>query len=151
MRDLVILFIHLLTIVVRLASPGGLRSIVAESVLLKHQLLILNRPRRRAPNLLVSDRLIAGLSSLFVRPARLIRSAVVVKPSTLLHLHRTLVKRKYRLLFSSTSRKKPGPKGPTEELIRAVVEMKKRNPGWGSPRIAQQIGLAFGVAINKDM
>src|SRR5437879_6465597 len=96
MRDLIILFVHLLTTVVRLASPRGLRSVVAESVLLKHQLL--SRWRRRAPNLFVCDRLIAGLCSLFIRPARLIRSAVVVKPSTLLSLHHTLVKRKYLLL-----------------------------------------------------
>jgi putative transposase len=151
MRDLLILFIHLLTTVVRLASPGGLRSVVAESVLLKHQLLILSRCRRRAPNLRVGDRFIAGFCSLFIRPARLVRSAVMVKPSTLLNLHRTLVKRKYRLLFSPICRKKPGPKGPSQELVRAVVEMKKRNPGWGCPRIAEQIALAFGVPINKDV
>jgi hypothetical protein len=36
-------------------------------------------------------------------------------------------------------------------LIRAVVEMKQRNPGWGCPRIAEQIALAFGVPINKDV
>src|SRR5215467_6140364 len=29
--------------------------------------------------------------------------------------------------------------------------MKRRNPNWGSPRIGQQIALAFGVAIDKDM
>ena len=34
---------------VRLAGPGGLRSVVAESVLVKHQLRILNRGRKRAP------------------------------------------------------------------------------------------------------
>src|SRR3989442_8437368 len=117
MRNLLIVFVRFLTTVVRLARPGGLRSVIAESVLLKQQLLILSRSRRRAPNILVSDRLIAGLCALFIRPGRLIRSAVVVKPSTLLNLHRALVKRKYRLLFTSTARKKPGPKGPTEELI----------------------------------
>src|ERR1022692_3998888 len=62
MRDLVILFVHLLTIAARLASPGGFRSVVAESVLVKHQLLILNRSRQRAPNLRFSDRLVAGWS-----------------------------------------------------------------------------------------
>jgi hypothetical protein len=45
---------------------------------------------------------------------------------------------------------KPGPKGPTQEIIAAVVDMKRRNPSWGCPRIAQQIALAFGVSINKD-
>ena len=43
MRDLAVLFLHLLTTVVRLAGPGGARSVVAESVLVKQQLLILNR------------------------------------------------------------------------------------------------------------
>ena len=62
-----------------------------------------------------------------------------------------MVNRKYRLLFSSTRRDKPGPKGPSENLIRAVVEMKKRNPAWGCPRIAEQIALAFDVPINKDV
>jgi len=48
-RDLAILFLHLLATVVRLAGPGGARSVVAESVLVKHQLLILNRSRKRSP------------------------------------------------------------------------------------------------------
>ena len=29
--------------------------------------------------------------------------------------------------------------------------MKRRNPSWGCPRIAQQIALAFGVEIDKDV
>ena len=33
----------------------------------------------------------------------------------------------------------------------AVLEMKQRNPTWGCPRIAQQIALAFGIPINKDV
>jgi hypothetical protein len=43
MRHLVVLFIHFLATLVRLLGPGGVRSIVAESLLLKHQLLLLNR------------------------------------------------------------------------------------------------------------
>ena len=35
MRDVVILFVHLIVIVVRMAGPGGLRSVVGESVLVK--------------------------------------------------------------------------------------------------------------------
>jgi putative transposase len=29
--------------------------------------------------------------------------------------------------------------------------MKQRNPSWGCPRIAQQIALAFGIQIDKDV
>jgi putative transposase len=149
--DLGVLFLHLLATVARLAGPGGARSVVAESVLVKQQLLILNRSRKRSPNLRVADRLIAGVCALLMRPRRLIRSAIVLKPSTLLSLHRALTQRKYRRLFSSTVPTKPGPKGPTQEVIAAVVDMKQRNPSWGCPRIAQQIALAFGVPINKDV
>jgi putative transposase len=150
-RDLAVLFLHLLATIARLAGPGGARSVVAESVLVKHQLLILSRSRKRSPNLRASDRVVAGLCALFIRPGRLIRSAIVLKPSTLLRLHRALTARKYRRLFSSTVPKKPGPKGPSREVIAAVIDMKHRNPTWGCPRIAQQIALAFGIPINKDV
>jgi transposase InsO family protein len=125
--------------------------VVAESVLVKQQLLILNRSRQRSPHLRNSDRLVAGLCAFLIRPARLIRSAIVLKPSTLLSLHQALRNRKYRLLFSSQRRGRPGPKGPNKELIEAVVQMKQRNPSWGCPRIAQQIAWAFDIPIDKDV
>ena len=60
--------------------------------------------------------------------------------------------RKNRLLFSSSShRRKPGPKGPSAELIAAIVEMKRRNPRFGCVRIAQQISRAFGLDIDTDV
>ena len=103
------------------------------------------------PNLRSLDRIILGLCTLFVRRIRFRRTAITLRPSTLLHFHDLLRKRKYRLLFSSKVRRRPGPKGPSKELIAAVVEMKRRNPRWGCPRIAQQITLAFGVEIDKDV
>jgi hypothetical protein len=138
MREFVILLVHLIVTVIRLAKPGGLRGVIAECVLVRHQLLILNRGRKRAPKLRAADRIIAGLCAFFVRPSRLLRSAIVLRPTTLLYFHNALRKRKYRLLFSPKCRHRPGPKGPERELIDAVVEMKRRNPNWGCPRIAQQ-------------
>ncbi len=35
--------------------------------------------------------------------------------------------------------------------MNAIVEMKRRNPRWGCPRIAQQIGLSFGIELDKDV
>jgi putative transposase len=151
MRDLAILFIHLITTAAKLMRPGGGRSVVAESLLLKHQLVVMNRGCERAPNLRTMDRVIAGLCALFIHPGRLLRIAVVLKPSTLLAFHAALVKRKYRGLFSPTRRGKPGPKGPSTELIAAIVEIKRRNPSWGCRRIAQQLCLAFDLEIDKDV
>jgi len=79
MRDLVMLFVHLIATVARLLGRGGARAVVAESLLLKHQLLILNRPRVRAPNLRPIDRIIAGLCAGLMRPCRLLRSAIVLQ------------------------------------------------------------------------
>jgi hypothetical protein len=49
MRNLAVLVIHLIATLARLLGPGGVRSLVAESLLLKHQLLIVNRSRQRSP------------------------------------------------------------------------------------------------------
>jgi transposase InsO family protein len=151
MRDIAILLIHLLTTVARLLRPGGARSLVAESLLLRQQLLILNRGRARAPNLKLSDRLIAALCCGWIRSARLRRVAIVLKPATLLAFHRALVKRKYRLLFSPKRRGIPGPKGPSAELIAAILAMKQRNPRFGCRRIAQQLSYVFGLDLDKDL
>ena len=61
MRDLAILCIHLMATLARLAGPGGARSVVAESVLVKQQLLILNLSRKRSRHLRLSNRTVAGV------------------------------------------------------------------------------------------
>src|SRR5215813_11978121 len=120
MRDIFVLFLYVIITLMRLARPGGVRSVVAESVLVKHQLLILTRSRKRAPNLHAFDRIIAGLCDALIRQARVARSAIILKPSTLLQFHRALVQRKYRLLFLPKRRGRSGPKGPPKELIEAI-------------------------------
>jgi len=95
------------------------------------------------------DRAIAGRLAAFIRPTRLLRSAIVLKPATILSLHRSLVKRKYQELFSPKRRGKPGPKGPSPDLIAAIVEMKRRNPNLGYQRIADQIALVVGIELDK--
>ena len=45
MCDIFALFLHVIVTVIRLARPGGLRSVVAESALVRHQLLILENVR----------------------------------------------------------------------------------------------------------
>jgi len=151
MIHLLILAVHLLATVAKLVRPGGVRAVVAESLVLKHQLLISSRAARRAPNLNSFDRFLLGLGSLFVPPSRIPKLAVILKPRTLLRFHAALKKRKYRRLFSSGGHQRPGPKGPSKELIDAIVEFKRRNPRVGCPRIAQEITHAFGIDIDKDI
>ena len=151
MRDLVILFIHFLVTIARLLGPGGARAIIAETLLVKHQLLIINRSRTRAPHLRSSDRIIVGLCAMIMRPTRVARSAIVLRPSTILSFHRALVKRIYSRLFTTKNRRKPGPVGPSPALIAIIVEMKRRNPRFGYQRIADQISLVFDINIDKNV
>jgi hypothetical protein len=151
MRDLLVLLLHFVATVARLGGPGGARSVVAESVLLKHQLLILNRAQRHAPNLYLADRIIAGVCTLLMRPKA--ADPFRDRPQTLDALapppSAQAAKISPAVLINSVE--ETGPEGTSPEVIAAVVEMKQRNPTWGCPRIAQQIALAFGISLNKDV
>ena len=81
----------------------------------------------------------------------MLQSAVIIQPSTLLKFHHLLKNRKYQLLYSSNEKRKPGPKGPSPELVQTIIELKRRNPRFGCPRIAQQINKTFGTDIGKDV
>jgi putative transposase len=151
MKDLLVLLAHLLTTLAKLLGPGGAKAIVADSLLMKQQLIVINRSRRRAPNLTATDRMLLGFWSLFLSPHHIRRAAVIIKPSTLLKFHDMLKRRKYRLLYTARKKGNPGPKGPSQELINTIVELKRRNSRFGCPRIAQQINKAFGLNIDKDM
>ena len=100
---------------------------MAENLLLKQQLIVLRRARKRAPNLTPSDRLLCGFWTMFLSQSRIRKAAIAFQPSTLLAFHQALVRCKYRRLFSSMPRpRKPGPKGPSEALIQAILELKSR-------------------------
>src|ERR1039458_7472782 len=129
----------------------GIRAVLAENLLLKRQLLVMRRSRRRAPNLRIGDRLLFGFCSQFLSPRRLVRAAIILKPATLLRFHRGFKDFKYRFLYSSSPKQKPGPKGPSPELIRAICELKRRNPRFGCPKIAQHLAKTFGIDLDKDV
>ena len=118
---------------------------------MKQQLLVIHRSRRCTPNLSTLDRFLFGFWSLFLNTRRIQWAAVIIRPSTLFKFHNLLKKRKYRLLYSSAGKGKPGPKGPSPELIQAIVDLKRRNPRFGCLRIAQQINKAFVVDIDKNL
>jgi hypothetical protein len=61
---------------------------------MKQQLIVINRSRRRAPNLLALDRFLFGFWSLFLSPRHIQRAAVIIRPSTLLKFHNLLKQRK---------------------------------------------------------
>jgi len=140
----------LFNLLLKLLIPGGIRAMVAENICLRQQLFILNRDKKRCPNLLNADRLILGVFSQYINPKRLCRLAILIKPTTLMKLHKLFVTRKYRLLFSNKSYKKPGRIGPAQEIIDLVLKYKINNPRFGYLRIAMQISNQFGIAVSSD-
>src|SRR4029453_16925553 len=106
MTDFLFTLVHLAVVTAKLCGPGGVRAVVAENLVLKQQLIVLRRARRRSPNLALSDRLLFGFGSLFLGPGRIRKLAIALRPSTLLAFHQALVRRKYRLLFSARLRPK---------------------------------------------
>ncbi len=151
MKTMFHLLYHLIGACITLMRPGGAKELIAENLNLKQQLTILARKQNQAPNMTSLERLLFGIYTGFIQPNRISKIGIIVKPKTLLKFHRALVKRKYSLLFSPKSRNKPGPRGPSQDLIHLIVEMKHRNRRFGALRIAMQINNTFGLDINKDV
>ena len=145
MKILFLFSAHILASFAKLLRLGGAKALVSENLLLKQQLLIIAHSRKRALNLTPSDRLYLGILATILGPRRTKRSSIIIRTSTILGFHAKLVKRKYRLLYTSKRKGKPGPKGPSPELIQLIVEMKRRNPRFGTPRTAQEIVRTFGI------
>ena len=69
MRTLLVLAIHLVASIAKLLGPGGARGLLAETLVVKHQLLVINRARHRAPNLTSYDRIVL-VSFLNIHPLK---------------------------------------------------------------------------------
>ena len=151
MMKLLALISSYVVLCLRLLSPGGLRAVAAENMVLRQQLITLSRERKRAPGLTFIEKITFGLFASMISAKRLTRIAIILKPAMLLKFHKALVQRKYSLLFSNKSQKKPGPKGPEQKVIDLIIGMKQRNPSYGYRRIAMQISNAFGIVIDKDI
>src|SRR5262249_59964826 len=124
MRNVLLALLHLAVTAAKLSGPGGVRAVMAENLLLRQQLIILRRTRRRAPNLTRSDRLVCGFGALFLNPSRIRKLAIALRPSTLLAFHQALVRRKYRGLFSSRRcPKKCRATGPDQAPIPATAQL----------------------------
>ena len=80
MKALLLTLLHWAVMTATLCGPGGVRAVIAENLLLKQQLIVLRRPRQRAPRLTASDRLLFGFGSLFLSPGRIRKVAIGVRP-----------------------------------------------------------------------
>ena len=134
MIHLLILAVHLLATIAKLVRPGGVRAVVAESLVLKHQLLISSRARRRAPNLNSFDRFLLGLGSLFVPPSRIPKLAVILKPRTLFRFHEAAQETQISVALLVGRSSAPRPEGTIEGTHRRDRRVQTpQSPCWLSP------------------
>jgi putative transposase len=84
MKEIFTLIVHFFVTLVKLSKLGGVKVVMAENNLLKQQLLVFSRKQKRAPKITPLDRFFLGYFSLFLSPRRLLRAAIIIKPSTLL-------------------------------------------------------------------
>ena len=127
---------NLFALVALLARSG--RSKELEILVLRHELAILRRHRRR---LTPSDRaLLAAISRALPRRAWV---GLPVTPETLLRWHRRLVSRRW-----TYGQEKPG-RPPVPPAVRALIlRLARENPHWGYRRIVGElkgVGIARGV------
>lgn len=122
---------------------------MAENMAMRQQLITLSRGRQRAPKLKTFDRLFFGIVAFFIDDQRLRKTAILLKPATILRFHKALVKRKYSSLYSNKTKKNPGRKPQDQKLIDLVIEMRKLNPSMGYGRISMQVYHAFGFEVSR--
>ena len=58
MKQLCILIFCCVRLLLKLLQPGGVKTVMAENLMLRQQLIIANRHRKRSPNLKFWERLI---------------------------------------------------------------------------------------------
>ena len=118
------------------------RDLVAENLLLRHQLAVLTRPTRRRPRLRRRDKLIWILARRLCRDWR--RHLVLLRPETVMGWHR----RGWRLFWWWRSRCPVGRPRLGAEVRELIATMSRDNPTWGAERIRGEL-LKLGIVVSK--
>ena len=116
--------------------------LVAENLLLRHQLAVLTRPIRKRPRLRAGDRLFWVVAARLWRGWR--RHLVLVRPETVVRWHR----RGWRLFWRWKSRSRLGRPRLCAEWRELIAVIARDNPRWGSERIRGEL-LKLGIAVSK--
>ena len=118
---------------------------IAEILILRHQLAVLQRRQPRRPNLNWADRALLATLLGVIPKARRRGLRLLVTPDTILRWHRDIVRRR----AAKSVRGKTG-RPVTRRNIRALVlRLARENPEWGYRRIHGELaGLGLKVAAS---
>src|ERR671933_273235 len=124
------------------ATVRDREALIAENLLLRHQLAVLTRPTRKRPRLRARDKLFWVVARALRRDWR--QHLVVVRPESVIRWHR----QGWRLLWRWRSRGRVGRPRLSAEIRELIATMAHDNPRWGSERIRGEL-LKLGVVVSK--
>ncbi len=118
-------------------------ALVAENLLLRHQLAVLTRPTRKRPRLSARNKLFWVVVRA-LRRGDWRRHLVLVRPESVIRWHRQA----WRLFWRWRSRGPLGRPRLSAEVQELIVTMARDNPRWGSERIRGEL-LKLGLVVSK--
>jgi putative transposase len=116
-----------------------------EILLLRQQLLIMQRQLGRKPAYGRLEKLALLLAALRLSKRRLASALLIVQPDTLLRWHRELVRRHWTF----RQKRRPGRPPLTEEIQDLVVRLARENPHWGCRKIQGEM-LKLGLKVSRS-
>ena len=138
MIEYMLLLLSLLRVAVR-----DHEALIAENLLLRHQLAVLTRSTRKRPRLLTRDKLFWVVVRA-LRRGDWRRHLVLVKPESVIRWHREA----WRLFWRWRSRGPMGRPRLSAEVRELIATMARDNPRWGSERIRGEL-LKLGLVVSK--
>jgi len=140
-------YFHLLLLapIYSLVSSLLLRDQDREILLLRQQLLIMQRKMVRKPAYGRLEKLALLLAALRLSKRRLASALLIVQPDTLLRWHRELVRRHWTF----RQKRRPGRPPLTEKIQDLVVRLALENPHWGCRRIQGEM-LKLGLEVGRS-
>src|ERR1700674_3654179 len=119
------------------------RSLLLENLVLRQQLTVLKRKRRR-PRLMIFDKLVWVLARRFWCGWKEV--LIIVTPETVVRWHRAGFRLCWKLI--SKARRSIGRRQTPKEVRELIFRMVGENPTWGAPRIHGEL-LMLGFDISE--
>ena len=119
---------------------------IAEILILRHQLAVLQRRQPRRPNLDWADRALLATLLAVIPKARRQALRLLVTPDTVLRWHRDIVRRRWA---ARSKRGRTGRPATRRNIKALVLRLARENPGWGYRRIHGELaGLGVKIAAS---
>jgi putative transposase len=119
---------------------------IAEILILRHQLAVLQRRQPRRPKLNWADRALLAILLGAIPKARRQGLRLLVTPDTMLRWHRDIVRRRWA---ARSMRGKPGRPATRRNIRALVLRLARENPRWGTAGSTGELaGLEVKVAAS---